>query len=85
MKRNKLSHIEAHNEVGELVYFEMPHTAMYFGTGQVTNNDEERIRGKIEKMATQYCAKADKPDSAFSDLNGKMKYVNKKQKTGGWI
>ena len=85
MKKNKLSHIEAHNEVGELVYFEMPHAAMYFGTGGVSNNDEERIRLKIEKLATQYCAKADCPDSAFSDLDGKVKYVNKKQKTGEWI
>lgn len=85
MKKDKLSHIEAHNEVGELVYFEMPYAAMYFGTGQVSDGQEKRMEAKIEKLATQYCAKADKPDSAFSDLDGKMKYVNKKQKTGKWV
>ena len=86
--KRKLSHIEAHDECGNLVFFEMPYAAMYFDTKEVSNNDEERIRVKIEKLATEYCAKADKPDSAFDatvDLAGKEKFVNRLQDKGVWV
>ena len=85
MKRPKTHHIEARNELGELVYFDMPYTAMYYGTGSVTVNQEERIQARVEKLATEYCAKADCPDSLFSDLDGKVKIVNRLNKKGVWI
>ena len=83
--KNKLHHIEAHNELGELVYFEMPRSAMYFGTDQVSTSEEERIQARQEKLAMQYCALADKPDSVFSDLDAKVKYVNRLQTKGVWV
>ena len=83
--KTKLSHIEAHDECGNLVFFEMPYDAMYYGTGQVSICAEERIQAKTEKMATAYCALADKPDCSFSDLSGKQKFVNRLQRKGVWI
>lgn len=86
MKRaNKTHHIEARDECGNLVYFEMPRAAIYFGTDQVSISQEERIQARQERLATEYCALADKPDSLFSDLNAKVKYVNRLQKSGSWI
>ena len=83
--RSKVHHIEARNEVGEMVFFEMPFAAMYFNTGQVTDQQENGLRNRQEKMATQYCALADKPDSIFSDLDGKERFVNKLQRKGVWV
>ena len=86
--KTKISHVEAHDEVGNLVFFEMPFAAMHFGTGMVTDGQEERIRVKIEKLATAYCALADKPDSAFDatvDIGRKVKFVNRLQAKGVWV
>jgi hypothetical protein len=83
--KTKISHIEAHDECGNLVYFEMPFAAMYYETGHVTINDEERIQAKTEKLATEYCAKADKPDAMINDLDDKIKVVNRLERKGAWI
>ena len=81
----KTHHIIAYNELGELVYFEMPRAAIYFGTDQVSIAQEERIQARQERLATEYCALADKPDSFFSDLDAKVKYVNRLQAKGVWV
>ncbi len=84
-KPNKIHHIEARDECGNLVYFEMPRAAIYYGTDQVSISDEERIQARQERLATEYCALSDKPDSVFSDLDGKVKYVNRLQAKGVWV
>ncbi len=84
-KPNKIHHIEALDECGNLVYFEMPRSAIYYGTDKVSIAEEERIQARQERLATEYCALSDKPDSVFSDLAGKEKYVNKLQLKGIWI
>lgn len=86
MKRpNKLHHIEAHDECGNLVYFEMPRAAILFGTETVSDQDEKRIRAKQLKLACEYCALADKRQRAFMGLSGKIKYVNRLQAKGVWV
>lgn len=84
-KPNKIHHIEARDECGNLVYFEMPRAAIYYGTDQVSIAEEERIQARQERLATEYCALSDKPDSVFSDLAGKEKYVNRKVAKGVWV
>lgn len=84
-KPNKIHHIEARDECGNLVYFEMPLAAMYAKTWHITDQEEKRLESNQEKLAMQYCALSDKPDSVFSDLAGKEKYVNKLQLKGIWI
>lgn len=81
----KTSHIEAYNEIGELVYFDMPYAAMHYGTGSVSIYQEECIQARVEKLAMLYCAKADKPDSVFSDLEGKQRFVGRLNRKGEWV
>lgn len=85
MAASKIHHTEAYNEVGELVYFDIPTAAMHYETNMVSIVAEERIQAKVEKLATEYCAKADKPDAFFDSregLDGKIKFVAKLRKSG---
>ena len=83
--RSKVHHIEARNEVGEIVFFEMPYAAMYFNTGQVTDQQENGLRNRQEKMATQYCALADKRDAMINCVSDKNKVANRLDKKGVWV
>lgn len=85
MKHSKIHHTVAYNEVGEIVNFEMPTAAMRYETSMVSISAEERIQARVEKLATEYCAKADKPDAIFDSresLDDKIKFVAKLRKSG---
>jgi len=41
--KRKLSHIEAHDECGNLVFFEMPFAAMYYDMACVRLKDQDRV------------------------------------------
>jgi hypothetical protein len=84
--KSKISHIEAHDECGNLVFFEMPFAAMYMNTGQVSCADEMRIeRVTIDRLMRGYFKEVDRSDVLIHDLDDKIKVVNRLERKGGWI
>ena len=85
MKQDKTHHIEARNESGDLVYFEMPRAAIYYGTGSVSVRDEERIDRTKDKLIEQYYSEVDRSDVLIHDLDDKIRIVNRLRRKGVWV
>lgn len=48
--KRKLSHIEARNEMGELVFFEMPFAAMHYGYDYVRLKDQDKVDDTMDSL-----------------------------------
>ena len=48
--KTKISHVEAHDEVGNLVFFEMPFAAMHYDMGYVKLKDQDKIDDTMDHL-----------------------------------
>ncbi len=85
MKPPKLHHIEARNESGELVMFEMPRAGMLFNTGLVTCEGELKVVETIQKLADKYRMRSQAREVLIMDLDDKVKVVNRLRSKGVWV
>ncbi len=87
MKPPKLHHIEARNESGELVMFEMPRAGMYYGTASDLNNSVGTVSPKtMDKLLDLHYKILDLSDVLIHDLDDKIRVVNKlKRVKESWV
>ncbi len=48
--KTKISHVEAHDEVGNLVFFEMPFAAMHYDMGYVRLKDQDKVDDTVDHL-----------------------------------
>ena len=48
--KTKISHVEAHDECGNLVFFEMPYAAMYYDMSCVKLKDQDRVDDTMDEL-----------------------------------
>ena len=48
--KRKLSHIEAYDECGNLVFFEMPFAAMHYNQHYVRLKDQDKIDDTVDEL-----------------------------------
>lgn len=76
--------IISQDEIGEKETFQVPDSALYYGTGQASIAEEM----KIDRCAEKLCLKAyddfDRSDVLIHDLDDKIMVVERLRKTGQW-
>ena len=48
--KRKLSHIEAHDECGNLVFFDMPYAAMHYNMLYVILKDQDKVDDTADEL-----------------------------------
>jgi hypothetical protein len=57
--KNKISHIEAHNEIGQLVFFDMPFAAVHYGQDYVRLKDQDKVDDTMDELIELHYAQSE--------------------------
>ena len=76
--------IISQDEIGQSESFQIPDSALYYGTGQASIAEEMKIDRCAEKLCLNAYKDFDRSDVLIHDLEDKIKVVERLRRAGHW-